>query len=57
MTPRSGGRAILRGLLRGAAALRGFLLGFTGLATAPKLTGAADRRRLDEEAGRRPRCC
>jgi hypothetical protein len=50
--------AMLARTLRGAAgAARGFLRGFTGLASAPPAADAASRRALEEAAARRPRCC
>ena len=47
----------LRALRCAAQALRDFVRGFTGLAKAPRAVGREGRRALEEEAGRRPRCC
>ncbi len=54
---RGAAREILRILRSAGRALRDFVRGFTGLATAPAAEDASGRRALEEQAGRRPRCC
>ena len=42
---------------RSLAALRGFVRGFLGIAAPPLRDPNAARRRIQEEAERRPHCC